>query len=43
MVELSSQHLRPMDILYEESILGLTDAEYTSIDSFHGSSKRRKV
>lgn len=39
----AEQRKRPTDVLYEESILTLTDSEYTSFDSLNGVSKRRKV
>ena len=42
----ASQHRRPQDILYEESIFTLTDGEYTSLkplSSQNSTSKRRKL
>ena len=43
--ELISAHerRRPHDILYEESVLTLTDSEFSSMDSISGVSKRRRV
>ena len=40
---ISAQERRPHDILYEESVLTLTDSEFTSMDSSSGVSKKRRV
>ena len=39
----SAHERRPHDILYEESVLTLTDSEFNSMDSISGVSKRRRV